>query len=973
MTDQKIMSEQIFLQAIDESLDSINTERRQDGEATLMQMLTDLNSINAFLAILSSSQEKRYKLASAVYLHKIIKKFWKMSSDDKRIAIQSTLFQILTNQNFSDDILYNFIDSIQYIYSHDERSWPELINFMFSIPQSRLCYILSMKLLIKMKVDVVEELHDFFMQVSLNALSENDLKTQLIGAKIFSEYAVMSNEKPYSNDHATRILNLILGSVNFTDEIDISDIWLITGQLSYFNYFDDETYMKILDAAFTIAKNKDFQPTIRYVPLYSLNEKIEYFNEKMIMELFTTLIDITADLMEQDQQINNETLEYFDTASNLFNHQQLYPIIQQCIMNALQSNLQYHQVAGILIFGTLLKKFPDLIYNEIDAVVNFLTMAYSSQFELLKQAALSVTDTFATSFKSSNAFTPKFLPLILPNLTSPIPETQHFAFRALYAILDTLDTKINGFLEKYLEISSQVSEENTIEYLSLLALVIISADDYSDEIFEQILKLINVIFEQNDIENLVASLDVASAILQQDDMQIYYIVEKFFPLIPNFLQQDNSTVINHTFDFLGNVAQILRENSFQYLNEFIPAIIQFLDNSRITNEVKQGIVINCSKIAKFCSKDGINLVDHIIPNILNGLKSDENGFQVQAASSIRKIKNIITNESSKALFDGLIKCLVEAVEYDEYINELLLSLGKLIIVSVEPNTQYFLDSIVQFIKSIFETKWELLNGTSIFEHPSGVIILPPLCHLFSAVFHYKTSINDTICQFLMEWMKKNNELDLFEITGTLADCLQFRTVSEDTMHQILNSIISIMGEANEPSLLQNLSFIMNMLVQNNPELLNNIIELIPVFEKWRRIGMEAKFGYQDVIANIASLYIQISIRAPQFPNELTIFAIEQFPPFDINETATMAQAIVAIVQNKNDPGIYSSSAMAFARYFVLDDSKLKKAKVDPNVEAVMKQLFKSICSQDQSVLMRIKGTFGKQKSKIRRIEACLNS
>ena len=136
---------------------------------------------------------------------------------------------------------------------------------------------------------------------------------------------------------------------------------------------------------------------------------------------------------------------------------------------------------------------------------------------------------------------------------------------------------------------------------------------------------------------------------------------------------------------------------------------------------------------------------------------------------------------------------------------------------------------------------------------------------------------------------------------------------------------------------------------------------------------ENKFGYQEVLANIASLYLQIALRCPDFSDKLVIFAIQQFPPFDINETSSMAEAIIQLVKNKQDADIYLESAMAFTNFFLQDESRVEKAKVRPELKEEMIQFLKEICAQEEQIIVKIKASYGRQRSKIRKIEALLNS
>lgn len=972
------MSQQDFIQAIFNSLDNESESNRINGEKKLLEYIENSQTISLCLEILMTITDEKILFNTAVYTHKVIKKHYKTLELEDRSVIRDMVMSVLTNKTFTEKVANNFLDSVKYIFSHSTE-WNELIEYVYSIKDTNLCLLILKKIILKMTVEVFEQNKEFILQTSLDAMNKENINTKLLGVTIFHQYIAKLNE--YSNEyneHLQLLINILENCQDFNEE-QMVIIWSCISDLSIFLSIPDEVYPHIIEIAMEIGQNVEKDPKIRSIPIDALIPKLESLSEDIIEKVFTLTIDITAAAIEQDQSLDDESLYYFNTAACVIEHSSLYTVIQAQIQQAFESESFTHQIVGLLIFKTLLEKFPNHVYNDLENVISFITTALSSEEDLLKEAALRVIESFVTSFSSSNAYTHKFVPLIVPNLLSPSIEVRDYAFKSLTNIIETLDTKISGFLDQLLQISEQISPDSIACYLTLIAIVVDSTDEFSDEDCDKLISLISSIIEMNDNSNTCVCFEIAVSLLHQDESQLEYVVETLFPYIELFLQTEtgNSIIINETFDFIGNMSTILRENSYQYLESFIPKINEFLDDhdKKIVSEVKSGMVLNASKFAKFCGENAEILVKNIIPNIKEGLKSEDVDFQKYSAQAIRKIKKFLKPQEANELFTILIKDLSEAVDYDEYIDDYLLTISKLLIVSDESNLEYFVGKTAEFVHSVLDNSWDLLDGTPLVQKPCFTQVLPPLSHLFSAIFHYKVDINNDICQYLIQLMQSDSEIDLFEIVGTLSDCLEFKNVSDEMCEVILNSVIQVMENASEPSLLQNLVYLMNVLVQDEraSNLLQNIIELTPTFEKWRQISENTKFGYQEVLANIASLYIQIAIRYNEFPDKLIIFSIQQFPPIDLNETSSMVEAIMKLVKTKQNSDIYLESAMAFVRFFLQEESKVDKAKVRDELKKEMVQYLKQICSQEEQILHKIKASYGKQKSKIRKIEALLNS
>jgi hypothetical protein len=180
-----------------------------------------------------------------------------------------------------------------------------------------------------------------------------------------------------------------------------------------------------------------------------------------------------------------------------------------------------------------------------------------------------------------------------------------------------------------------------------------------------------------------------------------------------------------------------------------------------------------------------------------------------------------------------------------------------------------------------------------------------------------------------------------------------------------------MDKAQDPNLLQNIANLLNVIVQNTPSAIPTVLEMLPHIEGWRTAASAAQFGHCDLIANIASLYLQIAIRTADFPDQLSMAALDAFPPSDLGEAPAMCGAIIEMAGRSPAPDVLLAVAMAIARYAVSEDSI--RARVPEDVRNDAFDIFRAICQQSPGMARRVREMYSKQRAKLRKIDAVLGS
>jgi hypothetical protein len=225
---------------------------------------------------------------------------------------------------------------------------------------------------------------------------------------------------------------------------------------------------------------------------------------------------------------------------------------------------------------------------------------------------------------------------------------------------------------------------------------------------------------------------------------------------------------------------------------------------------------------------------------------------------------------------------------------------------------------------------------------------------------------------MLELMNAENQLDLSELIGCLTECLEHNTVSIELHQTILDSVVAHLEGGTEPAFLQNVANMLKVMVRIDETVLPGVVQLLPILEGWRKAGTDAKFGYQDVLANIASLYLQIVIRAPDFPEALLVAALAEFPPEDIAETDPMARAIVQLAGQPTTPAVLRAITLGIARLLVWDSMKGNSANLNEDLSTALIQIFVAAVKANEHLYSDVRSAIGRQSWKVRKIEALLS-
>lgn len=283
---------------------------------------------------------------------------------------------------------------------------------------------------------------------------------------------------------------------------------------------------------------------------------------------------------------------------------------------------------------------------------------------------------------------------------------------------------------------------------------------------------------------------------------------------------------------------------------------------------------------------------------------------------------------------------------------------------------------IQLADEVFESvssgNIPFLEGKKLKESGAASFVFPAFCTFCSALLELSSPSSDQIVEYLLEWYNLDDELAHFEVSRAFIALLDGNAVSEEKTNEVLRSVLDDIEKASEPSLQQNIVYFLNLLVQRHENLIEIIKGYLGQINDWYNNAKAEKVGYQDLLANIASLYLSLAVKV-DLDNSYCSAALEQFPPYDYSEAKTMSMNIITLYNNGKLVGdLANETAYAIARLITWDDEKVAKADLDQEIIEELIAIFRNIVSQNQQILNELERLYKKMKPKMRKLNSVLN-
>ena len=829
-----------------------------------------------------------------------------------------------------------------------------------------------------MKLETIEDLLNFFIDVfnitfQLQSHDILSLSTSLFST-IICKVIDNSDQVQNFNDFFLKIVNISNFTNEFNDEYFIK-FWNSISKLNSLSIFEDFLINDLTLNSLKICNDNNqsiLRRSLVLDSLYPIIQDLSSYSE----EILSSCLDICSSFIEEDHIMPLEILEHFEAAVYYFPRDQIYPLIQSCIINSLNSESISHQTSALLIFRIIITVAPDCAQKDISFILEFIQNALHSNELILQEAACTVLEVFSDGYQSLNCFGPQFLPQIVPLLISESSDLRTHAYKALFGLMEKMDATIPRFSSDLLKLLDQIPENDLSNFIRIVTRAIDLSEDFDDEQCDTVLELIFKVLESNNIEYISSSFQIGISLLKQDEVHIEIILEHLLPSVNIILEMDQhetNSIIIDTIQFLGDVSLYLRDTTPTIIGPYIDKISNFLKNEK--SSIRNSSLVSISKILKYCLEYHSILLPLVISQIDSNFLSEKESSQDSAIESLNLLRKILEPDSLKLFYERLFDIILSETSRPILISNCLISASKLINSSNNTeNLNYFGNLGMQLLTKIEQIELPILDGKPLLRNGVSTFLFNSICRYFKSLLSRSQGNSDQICLFLLPWFSENSELDHFAVSGTFIEAIKSNSVSQQIRQTILEAIVNDISFATDPSLQQNIVYFLNLLLQITDEFILPIIDIIPSIEKWRQVAKDSKFGYQDVLANISSLYLTLSNKYDNFDLIKINYALQEFPPSDLSECLSMSKCIINLFNKRNilNEPVLNSMGLAIARFIVWEDSLIEKSHLPEDIFNSLINIFRNLCQNNESLIKNIERIYLKTKGKFKKISTILN-
>jgi hypothetical protein len=816
----------------------------------------------------------------------------------------------------------------------------------------------------------VSEHLPLFEGLCLNGLQSGLGRLILPSLGIFVGLLIVVESVERFQNHFSIILEIVSHLDSLFEESGFHRIFVLIENILYLgNEFGlkEIEITEIISKTIEIASNPNFSVSVRAAAIDVSTRVLKKLPPSMISNIFHLCLEIGADLMSEFESVEECLFEHFEVAAQNFHHSDIYPLIEQEISNAFTSNQIYLQASALLLFKIILNEFEDTAFSKVNELMNCLSSALQSDINLLQIVSLDILASLNNCFPSINKYSIQFLPNVIALIPHKSAEIRSKVFQAANSLFELIDGEIPGLFEVYFPLIKEIHENDIGAYFNLLGLVIDLTEDFDDEKCDEVLKVVSEVMKEGDEESKSAILDVVISLLKKDSDQLIFVIETVFPTLTELWATEKVDCLSQCIVFLGEFVKIERESVIELVEPFFEKMIEMLKSKILIGE----IVRSFGEMSRYCGDLGEEIVGKLVPIILENLAEGDEIIDGNCLYSIRRIAGLIESNSATRIFEVIIE-KVETSKNIEIIDFGLRAMSKLLSKAIERNEPSILTNSINFIGHILTESIGIFEGVPLIEFPERSKFFRPFCSFVSSFFLIETSISNDLCQFILFWINSNIlDLDIAEGIGALSVCIVHGTVSTELHCEILRTVVKIIETAEDSNLLQNLVYLLNVMIQKVPSTITNVISLIPKIESWRITATTIQFGYRDLICNIGSLYLQIAILNEEFPNSLLVFALQSFPPTDLSETVSMCQGILTILNRNPIQEIVLEIIFAISRFLIWEE--ISRSGISEEIRNEVISIFRRICEENPNFVRQIGEKYANQRGKLRQIDRILKN
>ena len=933
----------------------------------MMELVEVPISVLALINLAKSEVLEMAKNGELTFLYKALAINWDKFDAEARSQVESELLG-LCGCPFAPQHLPIIADCVEYAYVHDQSGWKGVIEYCTARVREdvELVALILRRIVEHFDGAMFAEMMQWFVEVIGFYLSNELTDVRIAGIVMFNVMLSHVEEMEGLEQIVVGVNNTAKGSLELSSK-DFADVWSAIGEIIGCGKVACDP---LIETALQIAGNRERTSTERILPVTALVNGIDRFSKEMgaVLQL---AVDVIAQTIAENGSLPFEELSMLERIICARPRVESYPVFMARIVEDVKSGEKSHMAAALMTLKVVLTSAPDCVHKDAKDIVSLLSTAMGSNDVLLIQAAAATIESCEESFSPLAAYGMDLLKKMIPLIIHPSVEVRHHCYRALLALCSQLDCKVPDIFSVVWALNTKIADDDISMYFCLLAYAIQLAPELCDEEIDVLLALLTrVNGDKSNPVAIAASLNVAHALVQKDSDQVEDVLNIVGGSIGPCLTFENSEVVAEAICFMNNMLKydLCPASIF---SQFLEKVSEYSFMDGGSEQVQCPALLLCCYVTADMESPG-PLFEQVVKRVSSGLELDGSELQTTSIQAVAIIAKALNDQVRLSFFKLLETIITQGVNI-QIIEEAIA--GITAVINEADDKKEMITSALALLTSMINGDVAFLGHLPLIEIDTAPNLFSKICRLISATLVPNTPVDSTIVSFLLEWLKRDSELDKSSAIEALSDAVLYDTVSPDVCQAIVSAAVSVIPTCQDPGTQENIIYLLNVLIMKQTAFVESVFKMMSIFSTWWATGLATRSGYQDLVDNLASLFIILAIYVPGFPEDLLCQVLAEMPQTESETTGPMCRNLIQLLDIRKDlsPQFQHQLALAIARIFMCDKNHLDAMNMTDDLLSSLQSILLSVIRANPAIVQELEAICRKSKSRAKRLSAILSS
>jgi hypothetical protein len=424
----------------------------------------------------------------------------------------------------------------------------------------------------------------------------------------------------------------------------------------------------------------------------------------------------------------------------------------------------------------------------------------------------------------------------------------------------------------------------------------------------------------------------------------------------------------NTFVFIAGIYKVFRVNANGFFGRFTTELARFSKIEGNRDRARSMALYAVGVIAKVT--ENRELAGSLQEQLCLGLAEEDGVMIKEVLDGCVAVCKLLSAEDLNQLFLNLVEYLRDAVD-EEYVTKAISTVRKFLRHCGPENKEFFLQKSYDLINEFFEGKLKCQVGVKPFSQNTDHFLLSSIGGLIARVVATPSPNVDDLCKMMLHVMAIPESSVLYVFIGAYGDAVKFGTCSQPMIDALLAWLPTTYATV-DPDVRQNVSWVLNVIVQYHEAMINHVVAAIPVMWGWFQDGIREAAGFRLSLDNIASLFLSLAIKGATFSDEMLMGALRQIPPDDKKETFVMAENLICLLRMSRLAGpVLQAAAVSLSELLFLNEGERTDRDMTPELVDSIICMLRDIVGQTSGMNEFLRGRFSKSRTKLKKLQDVL--